>query len=241
MWQYHAEHLAEFHCLMPDLPGFGRSQDEPWVSLEDTADALATLIAAKASGGRAHVVGLSLGGATALLLLSRHPERVDHLIVDGAAPKVGSVTALKLGIQLAAPLLHFDPVIRLLAGTMGIPAEAYPAFRDDLRAASPAAFSRAFGQALELTCPANLARLRNPTLLVAGGSEMHSTLDGLRRLEAKMPQAYATVVPGYGHGWVGAATALHCQMVRAWVNDTPLPAALRPLPPDAEPIPAQSF
>jgi len=241
MWQYHAEHLRDFHCLAPDLPGFGRSNAEPWTTLEDAADELATLIAAKASGGRAHIVGLSLGGATAITLLSRHPDRVDHAIIDGAAVKVSSVAAMKFGISLVSPFLRFEPVIRFLARTIGVPADGYPAFRDDLRAASPRAFSHAFGQALELSCPANLARLRNPTLLVAGGKELHSTHEGIRRMEALMPQAYAAIVPGYGHGWVGAATALHCQMVRAWVGDGPLPAELHPLPPAAEPVPAQSF
>ncbi len=241
MWQYHSQHLPEFHCLAPDLPGFGQSNHEPWLSLEDTADELAKLIAARASGGRAHVVGLSLGGATALTLLSRHPDRVDHVVIDGAAVKMGSVAAMKFGIRLVAPFMHFEPVIRLLAQAIGVPEEGYAGFRADIRAASPRAFSRAFGQALELCTPANLTHLRNPTLLVAGGNELHATHEGIRLIEQTMPRAYAALAPGVGHGWVATASKLHCQMVRAWINDAPLPGALQPLPPAADPIPAQSF
>lgn len=241
MWWEHCEHFGDYRCIAPDMPGFGRSHDEPWLSLEDTADRLAELIATQTSAGRAHVVGLSLGGATALTLLSRHPQRVDHAIVDGAGVKVGSVAALRLGIRMVAPLLRFEPVVRVIAGSLGIPAAGYAAFREDLQAASPDAFSRSFGQALSLPLPANLSQLNHPTLLVAGGRELHSTHEGMRRVAEALPHAVAMVVPGYGHGWVGAAPALHCRMVRAWITDAALPPELQPLSPRLEGVPVQSF
>ena len=37
IWREHMERLSSFHCLAPDLPGFGRSNHLPSVSLAETA------------------------------------------------------------------------------------------------------------------------------------------------------------------------------------------------------------
>jgi len=47
-------------------------------------------------------------------------------------------------------------------------------------------------------------------------------------LAAYMPQARARVVPGLGHGWIAARPDLHSGMVRAWLEDRPLPDELQP-------------
>jgi pimeloyl-ACP methyl ester carboxylesterase len=84
-WDRHLDALrTEHRCLALDLPGHRHSRGVPWESLESTADDVADLIIQQA-GGQAHVVGLSLGGSVALTLMARHPELLDHVIVDGAA------------------------------------------------------------------------------------------------------------------------------------------------------------
>lgn len=73
MWTQQVDDLAEYHCLVPDLPGFGHSADDNWLSLADTADRVADVIRAQTPDGRAHDVGLSLGGLVGLHLAVRHP------------------------------------------------------------------------------------------------------------------------------------------------------------------------
>jgi pimeloyl-ACP methyl ester carboxylesterase len=86
MWRFHQDRLAaRFHCLAPDLPGFGRSNRLEPLSLSETADLVAALIEARVPARRAHVVGLSYGGSVVLALLERHPDHVDRAVVDGAA------------------------------------------------------------------------------------------------------------------------------------------------------------
>src|SRR5829696_7633936 len=73
----------EFHCLTPDLPGHGRAESETF-EIETAADRVAELIATQAQGGRAIVVGLSLGGYVAMALAARWPDRVVGLVISGA-------------------------------------------------------------------------------------------------------------------------------------------------------------
>jgi pimeloyl-ACP methyl ester carboxylesterase len=85
MWQEQAADLPDHHSLIPDLPGFGASADQPWTSMADIADDLAELIRDRAAHSRAHVVGLSLGGILGTVLASRHPDVVLSTFVTGAA------------------------------------------------------------------------------------------------------------------------------------------------------------
>ena len=71
-----------FRTLVPDLPGFGRSDKPPVTGNYFTfaADALAGLLDALGIE-RAHLVGNSLGGGTAVRFALRYPERAGRLVL----------------------------------------------------------------------------------------------------------------------------------------------------------------
>jgi pimeloyl-ACP methyl ester carboxylesterase len=75
----------DFHCVAPDMVGFGYSErpENPTYSVQTWADQ--TLGVMDALGiGRAHMIGNSFGGAIALRLATQHPERVDKLVLMGS-------------------------------------------------------------------------------------------------------------------------------------------------------------
>ena len=87
MWQPQVENLTDYHLLVPDLPGHGDSSSIRLTSIEDVAGRVAELIREKAHGGKAHVVGLSLGAQVAVYLLAQAPELVDHAVISSALLK----------------------------------------------------------------------------------------------------------------------------------------------------------
>jgi pimeloyl-ACP methyl ester carboxylesterase len=83
-WSPQVAALADrFRVIAPDLPGHGALADVPF-TLEAAADQLARVID-EAAGGRAIVVGHSLGGYVAMELAARSPERVAGLVLAGAS------------------------------------------------------------------------------------------------------------------------------------------------------------
>lgn len=82
-----------FHCLAPDLPGHGQAADVPF-TVERAAERVAELIEREAHGGRAILVGLSLGGYVAMAVAARWPERVIGLAVSGATAEPIGVRSL---------------------------------------------------------------------------------------------------------------------------------------------------
>ena len=89
-----------FHCLAPDLLGHGRSEGGPF-TLDGAADFVVELIAREAHGGRAILVGQSLGGYVAMAAAARAPERISGLVLAGAtAEPVGLRSLPYLGLAV---------------------------------------------------------------------------------------------------------------------------------------------
>jgi pimeloyl-ACP methyl ester carboxylesterase len=229
MWHVHLERLAgRLHCLAPDLPGFGRSNHLPPLSLGETADLIARLIEARVSARRAHVVGISYGGSVVCAMLGRHPDRVHRAVIDGAAvlPLWGGWgdRFVQLGTTSISPIVNARPVTALLSliglRELGI----------ELSSASPRAFRRAYKEGF--TAPTSRAQLdaQCPTLLVAGEKETTVRASNAALAEL-MPHGNARFVPGLGHAWFAWRPDLHVRMVEAWLTGEALPEELKTEPP----------
>jgi pimeloyl-ACP methyl ester carboxylesterase len=224
IWREHMTRLSGFHCLAPDLPGFGRSNHLPLPSNERITDLIAELIETRVPAGRASVVGISWGGVIIHALLDRHPDRVDRAVIDGA-PLFWPRGAGPLGLLIIAavsPFLHTRPVMALFGDLMDA---------EDLRRASRRAFLRVFSESRH---PSATIGASCPTLLVAG--EKESTVRPAdAALASLMPHAKARFAPGLGHCWQRKAPDLHIRTVEAWLTGQELPSEL---PPEPAPSPA---
>jgi len=231
MWRRHMEWLAgSFHCLAPDLPGFGRSNHLASISLAATADLVAELIGSRVAAGRAHVVGLSYGGSVVLALLDRHPDRIDRAVIDGAAVLSSWVDPLVVaGAVAVSPIVGSRPVAALL-GAVGL-----GGLGTSLSGASPRAVRRAFREGY--TAPLSRKQLEAPcpTLFVAGEKE-RTVRASNAAFAALMPHALADFVPGLGHAWFAWRLELHVRMVEAWLSGQDLPSGLAPEPPSPEAV-----
>ena len=229
MWAREIAVLTDHHCLAPDLPGHGRSANLSWTSLADVAELVADVIAAKTADGRACVVGLSLGGAVAYVLLGRRPDVVSRAVIDGAAIVPSRLAPLMTtGVRLTSPFIHRSAVIRGLGQAVGVPPADMSSFEEGIRSERPRAFRRAFAQAQNPGVLHDILSCKIPALLVTGQREMGDMHAANAALAAYMPHARAQVAPGLGHGWIATRPDLHSRMVRAWLQDQPLPDELQP-------------
>jgi pimeloyl-ACP methyl ester carboxylesterase len=227
MWRRHLEALGgTFHCLAPDLPGFGRSHRLPPISLLETADLVAELIRARIPAGRAHLVGLSYGGSVVFAVLARHPEVLDRAVIDGAGPfSSKSDRLIVLGAKLASPLMGRG-LARVALRTAGL-----AGLGESFRSAAPRAIRRAWAEGYLAPLAATQLRAPCPTLLVAGEREAPVRASNAA-FAALMPSAAAVFVPGLGHAWFAWRPELHIRMIEAWLSDKPLPDGLVAEPAD---------
>ena len=176
MWDPQVPPLAErYRVVTYDTRGHGASPSPPgpW-SLEDLVDDLVALLDA-VGAPRAHVVGLSLGGMTAMRLAAREPGRVDRLALLCTSAKTEpqgfldrAAAARSGGTAPLAPAV----VARWL--TPGFAAE-HPDLVARLEGMIAAADDEGYAACCEIVAGmdlrADLARITAPTLVVAGADD----------------------------------------------------------------------
>jgi len=228
MWEKQTTALTDFHCLNVDLPGHGKSNQVTWVSLADTSDRIAALIQSRATNGRAHVVGLSLGGYIALVLLERHVHVVDRAVISGVTDAPTPNRALlRPQLWLMSFLLKKRWFVKMQARSLGLSPDMQSAFTENLLRMSLQAYRRIWEEAVDFYVPNALKLVNNPTLITAGGNETRIIRQTVETIPKLMPNAQGRLAPGCGHGWNLEAPDLFSAMVRAWISGRPMPAGLQ--------------
>lgn len=229
MWQEQMAALQEqFQCIAIDLPGNGESHQVEWRSLAATAAQVADIIRRRTVDGKAHVVGLSLGGYAGLALLEHQPDVVESLIVSGVVARPFPQPWLwRTMATIIAQFLHWKPLIYANASAMQLPAEVIPLFMNDMRRLSKTTFLRSYDELLKYQLPAAFAQRTQRLLAVAGDKEVKQIRTTLGAFAKRLPNGKAALVPNAHHGWNGEHPELFTTMVRNWVANEPLPAALK--------------
>lgn len=228
MWRQLVEALEdELHVLTVDLPGHGRSAATAWVSMQDSAAAVADVIADRAHGGAAHLVGLSLGGYLAADLAATRSPLVPSALVSGVnvlpfpRPRL-----MRAAGRLMAPLMTSGPVLRANARALRVPPEDLAGYAEAARAMAPGTFVRVGAELMDYRPPAGAASSSSRVLAVAGAKEQDLIVRSLVELARAFPRGRARTVPGVGHAWNGEVPDLFAAVVRAHVAGAPLPDQL---------------
>lgn len=216
-WEGVAEHLPDRHLLMPDLPGYGdRAANEDWPGLPAAADDIAELIRNEAHDGKAHVVGLSTGGFTALHLASRHPELVRSLCISGVAYD-GYAPLQKAIISPQARLWHRRWYWSVISLPFRLPKAERADFVAMAASASPTTNQRLLRDVINGT-QLEPFDYDGPFLAVAAqheGAFVRKAFPSLRKLA---PQLQTWIAPRMIHPWSAQNPELFARMVATFAD-----------------------
>jgi pimeloyl-ACP methyl ester carboxylesterase len=194
-----------------DVPGFGQSAPAgTGFELEEVADALVTQLGLE----RFDLLGHSLGGALAVAVAARHPDRVRRLVLvspAGLAPRAQkTAAALGAAAELAvharrafgsAFVEHAAARWAMFGTTVADPARLTPDDARLLLAASDGAQRIAAGirQALEADLRDDLAAAPMPVGLIWGDADRVVPYAGLEALKELRPDAAVETLHRTGH------------------------------------------
>jgi pimeloyl-ACP methyl ester carboxylesterase len=227
MWENLFARLNGLHCIAIDMPGHGKSRSIPWISMQDTADRVAMVVAGQARNGTAHIVGLSLGAYVGLTLMSRHGDLLGRCMLSGLNvlplphPRLMGAMACAM-----APLLKTSFGANMNARALGIPVDQRQGYRQSLKEFSMRSFIAANRDASTFSQPQALDRVHHPTLLIAGENEHPLIHRSMAVLKKTLPNAQARWARGCGHGWSGEKPELFAATALAWCQGQPLPPQL---------------
>jgi pimeloyl-ACP methyl ester carboxylesterase len=229
MWWRQIAALVDFHCLNVDLPGHGKSNQIPRVSLTDTAHQIAEVIQTRATRGRAHVVGLSLGGYIALKLLEHHAHLMQRVIISGvtASPMPNRILLKPQLVMMSILKRRWFATVQ--AKALNLPKAAQAAFVENLQAMSMKTYRRIAEEVVDFTVPTALQDVDVPTLITAGGNESQIILQAVDEIPRIMPNALGRIAPGLKHGWNVESPDLFNAMIEAWICGRQLPSQLQAL------------
>lgn len=220
MWAPQVPAFDDYVCLVPDLPGFGASADDAWVSIAETADRVADLL----DGAPAHVVGLSLGASIAVDLAARHPELVQSLVLASA-----QITPPRWRDRVAARALllfwnqrGFWVGLARSYGLTGEDADLFVSTGLGIRRETAVAIYREVRRGVP---SASLDAVQTGTLALAGDRDSPAIWRAsLARLRAA--GAEVAVAPGLHHQFSVEDPVLFNDAVRSWIESRRLGAGL---------------
>jgi pimeloyl-ACP methyl ester carboxylesterase len=228
MWQPVIERLPNFHCLAPDLPEHGQNRGTARFDLDEATHQVAEMIRQRVSTRRAHLVGLSLGGAVVLNLARLEPDIAGRMFVSGTSATLSKfLGSISLGSLWMLRYYKPEDLARKSAKQWGIPDEYLPLFEEDLVHSVSPEFNRTLIENLmRQKLP---ARIPNPLLVTVGSKETMPAKQAARKIVGLYPEATGRTIPGLGHVWALQNPDFFAEVTRAWVTEAPLPSDLQPL------------
>ena len=206
-----AEYAKHFTCISLDLRGTGES-DKPDgdVSTELYADDVAALMQALGIG-KAHVTGLSLGGAIGMWLAAKYPDKVQSLSLHGGWAKSDAyIETVVKGWQTNARALNSVPemVIQFIFPWCFTP-ELYAAKFDYIQslgefvrsrpAMSVENFIRQSNAAIAHDVEAQLSRITAPTQITFGRHDQVTSLRFADRLTGSIRDSDLVIFEDCSH------------------------------------------
>jgi pimeloyl-ACP methyl ester carboxylesterase len=196
---------GERRLIMVNLPGFGASPATA-ASLDDHADAVAGLFDELALPAGTDILANGLGSFVASKLAIRHGQKFGRMVLVGsgiAFPEVGRATfraladkveAEGMGAVAGAATKRMFPDA-FIAASPAVVAERERAFK----AIDPTVFAASCRLLAALDLGPDLAKIRNPTLVIIGLEDGATPPAIGRELAARLPDGRAIEMAGVGH------------------------------------------
>jgi len=205
MWRAQIDFFSErYRVIAPDILGFGGSQPPRSWTMPDMGQELADLID-RLQVEKCALIGLSIGGYIALPFTLAYPDRVERLVLahtraraDLEAERVNR-NAMIDGLRKDGIATLPDKMLRRLLGA-DAPAEVRDFVRASIERASAEASVHAVTAMRDRADQTdNLARLRCPTLVIAGSGDAILKVEDCEAMAKAIPAAEFAVIPRTGH------------------------------------------
>ncbi|TCZ78313.1 alpha/beta hydrolase [Paenibacillus albiflavus] len=225
MWDKQIQYFTNFHCVVPDLPEQGQSNDEVDFSIKNSADQLIELIQEKATGKKVIVIGFSLGAQVTIQLMSMKPDLIDFAIINSAL--VRPITSIKKwirpSIRLTSPLMQNRLFAKLQAKTLYVNGEYFEKYYKESSQMKSDTLIRILEENMSFEIPKDFQKANGKILVTVGEREKAVMKKSAKDIVASNSNCSGVIIPQIGHGISMAKPDFFNQMIETWIHKGSLP------------------
>ena len=225
MWDEQVAAVNEYHCIVPDLPEHGKSQEIEPFSIESAAEMMVDLIKTRAHDGKAHLVGISLGAQLIVQILSTAPEVVDRAFISGTL--VHGVPAAETFLKLLDYLLNtYLPIkndnlsIGSYIRSYNIPKNLVRKFKESTYIIQSESAERIIRENILFKIPVGLENADVPVLVMVGEKDHRIVKESAKNLINILPNSKGATALKVGHMWNMENPELFNKVLRTFLNNT---------------------
>lgn len=221
MWDEVTDLFQDSHCLIPDLPGHGRSREEEFVSISRTAEQLNRFIMDRAKGREIVVVGFSLGAQILVEMMGQEPELIDYAVINSAltSPISGADALTRLLVGLTFPLVRSRMFSRLQARTLYISDPDFERYYEESCRMKKETLISILMENMAFQVPSGFKKATSNVLITVGEKEKTLMKRSVQRLMSLQNRAAGIMFPGIGHGIPLADPELFHRVINLWLTE----------------------
>ena len=221
MWDEQVQYFkGKYHCIVPDLPGHGRSRETDFVSIKDCAFQLIHLLEEKKEDKKIIVVGFSLGAQIAIQMLSQSPDLIDYAMINSALVRKVPFgkEMVKPTIKLTYPLIKYRFFSKLQAKQLYIGPNLFEQYFKDSNRMSLDTLTMVLEENMSFQVPDSYADVKASLLITVGEKERKVMKSSAIDLLSKRDRAQAITITGIGHGIPIAAPEFFNDILENWLE-----------------------
>ncbi|MEH7236724.1 alpha/beta fold hydrolase [Bacillus sp. JJ1562] len=224
MWDKQIQYFSHYHCLVPDLPGHGKSIAIPF-SIKDSAKRVKNLIEEKSNGKKVILIGFSLGAQIIVQLLSMKPDLVDFAIINSALvrPMTYAKKWIQPTIKLSAPLIKKRWFSKLQAKTLYVGDDYFEKYYEESSQITAESLTSVLKENMSFTISTDLKKATTNILVTVGEQEKSIMKKSANDIVKANQNAKGIHIPNIGHGVSMAMPDFFNQMVETWINEGEVP------------------
>lgn len=221
MWAKQVDYFSQYHCIVPDLPGHGVSDQDSGFSMQAAADQLIALIKQLGRDKTVIVIGFSLGAQLLVHMLSEEPDLIDYAMINSALvlPSPLAVPLIAPLIKLSYPLIKLRAFARLQARTLYIEEDDFELYYKESCQMKRDILIEVLEQNMSFRIPDQFAHARANLLITAGRQEKAVMKKSARLLHQHNANSKLIIFDNAGHGISLQNPSLFNETVESWLNN----------------------
>src|SRR5690625_1364422 len=224
MWDEQVKYFNNYKCLVPDLPGHGKSGDGYNFSIRDTANQISTIIEEHKADQQVTVIGFSLGAQVLISMLSEHNNLIDKAVIISASTK--PFVLPKIAAKVATwmlPLARNKFFSRMLAKYMYLNDQYFNDYYQDTLTITKETFFKVMYENMSFSIPEGFRTTRSRILVLTGKKENLIIKKSITDILESNKKCLGVVIPGVGHGISLHNPTYFNKLIEEWIENERIP------------------